>query len=983
MKPSAKKLIEVSIPLKEINEACAREKSIRHGHPSTLHLWWARRPLAAARSVIFCQIVDDPSAYVEELMDSPLRQQVEREMEQNAEMGGDTSQSLEELLVETERERLHELVRQLVIWENSTDEALLKRAHAEIVKSWQRHCRREGLPEDSPLPAFHDPFAGGGALPLEAQRLGLESYATDLNPVAVTINKAMIEIPPKFAGLPPINPKAAEEHSTAQVWKGAAGLAEDVRHYGEWMREQAQQRIGHLYPPVEITEEMVEQRPDLKPYAGQELTVIAWLWARTVKSPNPAYQDVDVPLVSNFLISTKKGKEAYVEPVIENGNYRFEVRSGKHPDPDEGKKGTKEGRGGNFKCIMSGAPIPVTEIRKQGLEGTFGQKMMAIVCEGQRGRVYLTPRSCDESVALGCEPIWKPTTKINHNPRDIRTQLYGLNEYGDLFTDRQLVGLGTFSDLVAEARQQILADLEANPDHPIHDSSRTTAPLAQNGNATQAYAEAVSVYLTLVSSKCSDYWSSICSWHSSGEKMRNTFGRQAIPMVWDYAEVNPFCSSSGNWTAMQDWTTKALKTTPAKIPGGALQADAATQSVSESKFISTDPPYYDNIGYADLSDFFYVWMRKNLGELYPELYGTMAVPKAEELVATPYRHGGRKEAEEFFMNGMTHAVGNMANLSIADFPVTIYYAFKQAEIKEEGTSSTGWVTFLEAVIQSGFGITGTWPMRTELANRMIGSGTNALASSIVLVCRKREQNAPLATRREFVQALHREMPIALAELQQAAIAPVDVPQATIGPGMAIYTRYSRVVESDGSTLSIRTALQLINEAVDEFLSEQESEMDAWTRFAVTWFSQHAFKAGPFGEAQSIATARAITVDGVAGAGIIESGGGKVRIYKPAELPTDWDPATDDRLTVWEITHHLIRKLADSGEDSAAAVIKQVGSALAEDARKLAYRLYQICETNRWADHAQPYNELVTLFPRLKERSLEVEATPILKQDDLI
>ncbi|RMG34311.1 MAG: DUF1156 domain-containing protein, partial [Gammaproteobacteria bacterium] len=767
-----KKLIEVALPLDDINAAAAREKSIRHGHPSTLHLWWARRPLAAARAVIFAQMVNDPGY--------------------QREIGYGVNKKEAEL----RREKLFDIIRELVKWENTNNEEVLERAREAIRQSWRETCHLNRnhphaaeLFNPEKLPAFHDPFAGGGALPLEAQRLGLEAYASDLNPVAVMINKAMIEIPPKFAGQKPVGPPTPDDKQAklTEDWSGAKGLAEDVRRYGHWMREEAFKRIGHLYPKVKITPEMVTERSDLKPYEGQELTVIAWLWARTVKSPNPAFSHAEVPLVSSFVLSSKKGKEAWVQPVVEGDRYRFEVKVGK--PPAEAKNGTKaSGRGANFNCLISGSPIDGKYIKAEGQAGRMGQRLMAVVAEGNRGRVYLAPTSTMESAARKAEPTWKPAGDVPARLTGGTCVPYGLKEWGDLFTPRQLVALTTFSDLVQEARAKVIEDAKAAG---MADDGRG---LAQGGTGATAYGDAVAVYLGFVSDKVADYWSSICSWHSSGEKMRNTFGRQAIPMVWDYAEANPFCSSSGNWIAMVDWTWKALAQTPASASGKALQSDAAAQTISLQKLISTDPPYYDNIGYADLSDFFYVWMRRSLRRIYPELFATMAVPKAEELVATPYRHGGKEQAEVFFMDGMTRAIHNLAAQAHPAFPVTIYYAFKQSETKEGGTTSTGWETFLEAVIRAGFSIDGTWPMRTELGNRMIGSGTNALASSIVLVCNKRPAEAETVSRRDFQRRLREEMPEALetmigGESGTTPIAPVDLAQAAIGPGMAIFSKY--------------------------------------------------------------------------------------------------------------------------------------------------------------------------------------------------
>ncbi|GEM82441.1 DUF1156 domain-containing protein [Meiothermus hypogaeus] len=935
-----KKLIEVALPLEAINQASAREKSIRHGHPSTLHLWWARRPLAAARAVIFAQMVDDPASVPEEFP-TPEAQ-------------------------EAERQRLFRLMKQLVQWENTTNVTVLQAARDEIWKSWRRTChdnarhpRAAELFNPDKLPAFHDPFAGGGSLPLEAQRLGLEAYASDLNPVAVLINKAMIEIPPRFAGQPPVNPEARKDKNLfGREWKGAQGLAEDVRYYGQWMRDEAEKRIGHLYPKIEVTPDMAADRADLKPLVGQKLTVIAWLWARTVKSPNPAFAHVDVPLASTFMLSTKPGKEAYVEPVIENGGYRFTVKVGKPEDPEAAKNGTSAGKRAAFKCLMSGAPIPYDYIRSEGQAGRMGARLMAIVAEGERGRVYLPPTPEHEAIAQEAKPTWKPEVALPANPRDFKTPLYGLTTYGDLFTPRQLVALTTFSDLVGEAMERVRRDALAAG---LPDDGK---PLRDGGTGTQAYAEAVGVYLALGVDRLADRSSTICGWDTGFTKIRNTFGRQAILMTWDYAEGNPFSDSTGNFSALLEWVEKFLLEAPARPCGSSLQQDASSQSISADKLVSTDPPYYDNIGYADLSDFFYVWLRRSLRPVFPELFATLAVPKAEELVATPYRHGSTEKAEKFFLDGMTQAMHRLAEQAHPAFPVTIYYAFKQSETESaEGTSSTGWETFLDAVIRAGFAISGTWPMRTELSNRMIGSGTNALASSIVLVCRKRPADAPTATRREFVQALKAELPAALAELQKANIAPVDLAQAAIGPGMAVYTRYARVLDAEGKPVAVREALALINATLDEALAEQEGDFDADTRWALAWFEQHGFAEGEYGVAETLSKAKNTSVAGLAEAGLLESKRGKVRLFRPDELPTDWDPERDRRLTAWEVVHHLIRTLEASGESGAATLVGKLG-ANAETARELAYRLYTMCERKKRAAEALSYNALVQSWPEI-------------------
>ncbi len=939
-----KKLIEVALPLDAINVASAREKSIRHGHPSTLHLWWARRPLAAARAVIFSQMVDDPSAVPEEFPNEEAQ--------------------------ETERQRLFRIIEDLVLWENTTNEEVLNKARLEIRRSWKRACEdnkthpeAETLFNPVRLPAFHDPFAGGGALPLEAQRLGLEAYASDLNPVAVLINKAMIEIPPKFSGWEPANPEWQQKSASEKLgkkWKGAEGLAEDVRYYGKWMRDQAEKRIGHLYPRIRITSEMVLERPDLKPYEGQKLTVIAWLWARTVKSPNPAFTQVDVPLVSNFMLSTKGGKEAYIEPIIENDGFRFNVKVGRPKDATVVKSGTKLSRGANFQCLMSGTPIDANYIRSEAQAARMGSRMMAIVAEGVRGRVYLAPTVDQEALARTAEPTWKPDLKVTTPCHDVdRLPMYGMPTWGDAFTPRQLVALATFSDLVREAGGLVKQDAQC------FGFSADTKMLRTGGTGANAYSDAVMVYLGMSVSKTSNRSSSIVTFKTGVQCPGDTFGRQAIPMSWDYAESNVVSGPSGSFHSMVNNTAAGLQSNGAleNAFGEVNQKDASTQVVSKNKVVSTDPPYYDNIGYAELSDFFYVWLRHSLKPVFPELFATLAVPKAEELVAMAYRHGSKEKAENFFLDGMTRSMHQIANHAHPSYPVTIYYAFKQTETKnDEGTASTGWETFIDAVIRAGFAVSGTWPVRTERENRKINQGTNALASSIILVCRKREIEAPMATRKEFRDVLKAELPAGIKELQASNIAPVDLAQAAIGPGMEIFTRFSKILDASGETLKVRDALVLINEILDEILAEQEGDFGPDTRWALAWYDQVGFKEGEFGLAEILSTAKNTSVAGLVEAGFLSSQRGKVRLLLPEELPVDWDPLLDNRLTEWEIVHHLIRLLAIS-EAGAAAIIAKLGS-VAESARELAYRLYSLAERKKRSQEALQYNMLVQSWPEL-------------------
>ena len=947
-----RKLIEVALPLDAINKASAREKSIRHGHPSTLHLWWARRPLAAARAVIFAQMVDDPSANPD-LFPTEAAQ-------------------------EKERQRLFKIIEDLVLWENTTNETVLQKARDEIWQSWRRTCaenadhpRADELFNRHKLPAFHDPFAGGGSLPLEAQRLGLEAHASDLNPVAVLINKAMIEIPPKFAGWAPVHPDyqtsppgggaAKQRRGPAgkppqslrdsspkggalggRAWRGAEGLAEDVRYYGQWMRDEAERRIGHLYPKLLVTEEMAADRPDLEPYVGRELTVIAWLWARTVKSPNPAFADIDVPLASTFILSKKKGKEAWVEPIIEEGGYRFEVRSG--VPPESAKKGTKQGRGASFRCILSGSVLNDPYIKGESMAGRMGDQLMAIVAEGDRGRVYLSPSDEQDVVARSAQPAWRPDQAMNRDTTNLVSgRGYGFFTWADLFTDRQLVALTTFSDLVSEAREEVRRDA-------------VEAGLSESQSI--AYADLTKIFLALCVSKSADSSCTISRWQNTGDKVAGVFSRQAIPMLWEYAEVNFFSTSTQHWMGQVKWVMEVLQLLPAESPAGiAYQADAADPQTRSPRIYSTDPPYYDNIGYADLSDFFYVWLRKSLRDDMPELFNTLAAPKYEELVATPYRHGSKQAAEEFFLAGMSNALSHLAKTQLESFPLTIFYAFKQSEASEGGLTSTGWETFLDASMRSGLSIAGTWPIRTERAARALAIGTNALASSIILVCRPRPADALSATRREFQDRLGSEFPEALRLLQLSNIAPVDLAQASIGPGMRIFTEYREVLNADGSAMTVREALALINATLDEVLAEQEGEFEPDTRWALTWFEQHGFDEGEFGDAEQLSKAKNTSPDGLVQAGVIAARRGKVSLYRPSELDPEWDPQTDRRPTVWEMTHHLIRLLESEGEPAAAELAASLG-AQAETARDLAYRLYVLSDRKKRAEDARQYNGLV-------------------------
>lgn len=911
----AKKLIEVALPLEAINAESAREKSIRHGHPSTLHLWWARRPLAAARAVIWSSLVDDPSEHPE---------QFPTEEAQNK-----------------ERQRLFAILEKLVKWENSNNPEILDAAKAEIMRSTGNNP-----------PPLLDPFAGGGSIPLEAQRLGLEAHAHDLNPVAVMINKAMIEIPPKFAGQAPVNPESRAPIDGSSGWTGAKGLAEDVRYYGEWMKQQAFQKIGHLYSKVKVPASQ----------GGGEATVIAWIWARTVKCPNPAC-GCEMPLVRSFVLSKRRGKEAWVEPIFENGKTSYRVHHQGKPKIE----GTVNRKGAV--CACCGTPVEFPYIREQGKSGKIGSNLCAVVAEGINERIYL-PADLDQLLAAQVgKPEECPDAVLPHNPRDFKTPNYGMTYFSDLFTNRQLTALTTFSELVSEAQK--LAEADAITAGLPNDH----IALSEGGTGARAYGEAVGLYLSFSIDRLADRSSSICSWDSGYVKIRNTFGRQAIPMTWDYAEGNPFSSSTGSFSSTVDWIYKCLLEFPTSRQGIAKQFDAQSDCGLRNIMVSTDPPYYDNIGYADLSDFFYVWMRQALKQTYPNLFRTMLVPKAEELVATPYRFDGSVEkARDFFEDGMLHTCQQIYQYAREDIPVTIYYAYKQSDTDTGGsetkTASTGWETMLSAVIQAGFAITGTWPMRTEMSNRSIASGTNALASSIVLVCRKRPEDAPMVTRRSFIAELKRELRPALQKLQRSNIAPVDLAQSAIGPGMGVYSKYSKVLESDGTPMTVRSALQIINQELDVYFNEQDGELDQNSRFCVDLYMQNAFNDMRFGEADTLARAKNTSVAALAAKGVLFAQKGSVHLLTREELPEKVDEREE---TIWLLCQQLTHAMATGGIEACAQIVVNMLGSNAERAKDLAYRLYTVAERKGWAQEAYAYNALVIAWPEIQSRAAELQA----------
>jgi putative DNA methylase len=890
-----KKLIEVALPLQAINEGSKpeTENPFLKGHPRAVHNWWARTPLSVSRAILFAQLIDDP---------------------------GDGLPPEEARIA---REGILKLVADLATWEATTDGKLLKRARELIRKQF-----------NGEMPEFWDMFGGRASIPLEAQRLGLKVTSSDLNPVAVTIQRALLEYPARFRGRPPVHPQQHAQLIKEQ-WQGANGLAEDVHWYGEWVRQEAAKRLNDVYPK-----------------GAKGRSVSAWLWVRAVQCPNPGCAG-RTPLVGSFVLS-KKGECVHVAPEVNlsTKTVDFTVRRG-----GEAHKGTSSRSGAV--CLFCKTPINKKQLRATCMEHGIEIFPFAMVLEGNTQDRFL-PFGDRSALDLPVPDVTFLQNPMTNDRRWFSPPLYGMPNFADLFTPRQLRALSVLCDTITQARQKIASDSKGDTE----------------------YADAVTVYLACALSRLTDYQNSLCTWNPTNENVAHLFQRQAIPIVWDFAEANPI-NGKLSYAVAADWVAGALACSPLEAnPARVLQFDArkSPPHFGSPPVVSTDPPYYDNIGYADLADFFYVWLRPMLKDIDAKTFSTLLTPKDPELIASPHRHNGSAgAAEKHFRDGFLQTFGNTRDMSRHDIPLTVYYAFKQEEDHDEDDmqrASTGWETMLEGLIDAGFRITGTWPVRTTKKARAVAIGTNALASAIVLVARQRPKSAPKATRRDFLAALKKEMAPALSALTQANIAPVDLAQASIGPGMAIYSRYSSVIESDGSLMSVRTALALINQIKEEVIGEPVEDYDPETRWAVAWFDQNGFAEGEYGVAEVLATAQAVAIGGLRDAGLVQAKGGKVRLLRPEEMPKDWDPAKDKRLTVWEMTHHLLRLYyCEKAGDHTTANLRQKLGSRGDVARDLAYRLFSISERRNRSQDALGYNALVLGWPELSRLS---RATPVVR-----
>lgn len=934
-----KKLIEVAIPLQAINEASGREKSIRHGHPSTLHLWWARRPLAAARAVLWASLVDDPSAHPDRF---PTDEAQARE-----------------------RSRLFKICEELVKWENSNDPHVLDAARREIENSMG----------SEPI-EFLDPFAGGGSIPLEAQRLGLIAHAHDLNPVAVLINKAMIEIPPRFAGKPSVHPctktKKAKQNAQLPLKQlnnclggGCSGLADDIRYYGEWMKREANQKIGKFYPKVRITQKIGDTSIE------KDANVIAWIWARTVTCPNPACR-CKMPLVHSFVLSRKKGEEIHIAPIVgDDKAIRYEIRNGL--PPSDTPEGTVDRSGAH--CCVCHTPVDFQYIRDYGKKHGLGAQLIAIVADSEPRRCYL--EASDEynnciNIDIDSSEL---DIKLPNNPRDFKTPNYGMARFSDLFTPRQLLALTTFSDLIGEVVDRVRQDAR---DAGMHDDEK---PLAEGGDGALAYAQAIATYLAFAVDKGANLWSTICGWRSDNNVIRETFARQAIPMSWDYAEANPFSNSSGGLSLFVDKVADFISECSSySVKSQARQFDAQSDCGLRQVVVSSDPPYYDNIGYADLSDYFYVWLRRSLKDVYPKIFRTVQVPKDEELIASPYRHQNDKDrAKDFFESGMSAACRQIYAYARDDVPVTIYYAFKQRDAASSdgdssipgATSSSGWETMLSSIVNAGFQITGTWPIRTEGKTRMLAQGTNALSSSIVLVCRKRPATAPTATRREFLRDLDKHLSQAIKALQESHLDPVDMAQSSIGPGMAIYSRYAKIVDQQNRPVTVRAALQLINARLDAYLNDGSS-YDKATQCCVEIYKQHAFDPVVYGDIDVLTRAKNTSVDALVALGVAHSARGQVALVKREDIYAAYKAnnalTIEQKSCAWIGCQLLAQALAQDGIVDAARIYRMFSLDDAATIHELAYQLYHNADLKNCAKEAHVFNVVVAEWEQIQQRA---------------
>ena len=907
-----KKLIEVALPLEDINRESVKQKTGRPktGYPTTLHKYWAQRSVATARAAIWSSLVDDPSSHPEKFPTADLQKK--------------------------ERLRRFDILRKLILWESTADASLW----AEARKIAEEDC-------GGSLPPFIDPFAGSGAIPLEALRLGMSAHASDLNPLAVTIQHMLVEWPQKFANKPAVHRRNKGGLSASTAF---GNLAADVLAYGEDINEKLRGRIGEFYPPVTDS-------------FGKEIEPGVFMWARTVPCPNPAC-GVLTPLVKDWKLSTRSG--AHIRPVIDRAakTINFAVQhDGVVPEPSfNGRKGGA--------CLMCEAPIDFVWIRKQGVAGLINHRLMAIAAGDDYSWAFYQPTSEHESVALTVpDSTWVPRGDIPNNTRDFRTQLYGMATWASLFTPRQMLALTTLQDIIRETE----ADIDSDAVAAGYVSGGE--PLSRGGTGAHAYAQLVRAYIHLTASNLTEWNCSVTRWSPNGPQLSSLFARQAVIMNWNYAEGSLFGKGGANFLQKLRRTVEVIDRTPTTTTGTARQADATRMVWDHDKapLVVTDPPYYDNISYSELADFFYVWLRESMRDIDPETFATISSPKSEELIMAKNRHGGDEEkAKQFFEDGLTQALHHLRSISDPDLPLSIYYAYNDTDESEDGEGnkeigSSGWETILQSIVDAGLQIVMTYPLRSEAVGRAISTNASALAACILLVCRPRSDKAPVGTRGDFTLGLQGELSQAIERLKDGDLGALDLSQAAIGPGMAVFTRYSKVLESDGRKMTMRTALDLINKSVSEVAGKGDAMFDQQTRWCVRWFEEKGLSEGLYGDAQMLANANGLNIPELERFGVISSKGGKVQLLVGDRLPTDWDPRLDSRISSWEVLHHLIACLLPKGnplsranggsEKEALALASALSPLLVEQAKELSYRMFDICRVRGWNQEALAYNAI--------------------------
>jgi putative DNA methylase len=819
-----------------------------------------------------------------------------------------------------EREALWSLIEELV--------ASGPEPPAESVLARAKNAIRTSVGHDVPL--VLDPFCGGGSTLVEALRLGLPARGSDLNPVPTLISRALVTLLPTVSGQGPFS----ESHGqVAMSGDGRAGFVTDVLAYAEGVRESAQRALAANYP----------QSP-----AGN--TVYAWLWARTALCSNPACGKRTV-LATSWWLSKRKGERAWLLPATTRDSDEVEFRietAGDGPVPPP-----KTGRGATFSCLHCAASIGEEHLAREGEHGRLAVRLLALACiDGEKKRTFELP---DETQTLAAYGVQEDPALRDLNVSDGGgRQRFGCDTYADIFLPRQALALDTFARAVDGVRDRVIGD-------------------GADGN----YADTVATFLGLCVGRLAHANSSQCRWNVAATgfipKIEPAFGRHDLPMSWDFAESNPFAGSVGDWNQVVKTALRAVRLAPLTGSAATGLADAR-RAIPESErgqvLVATDPPYFGHIDYSELSDYFYIWLRRALRRVHPDLFSVLVPPRRDELVALPSRHDGSSAgAYNYFVSGFTEVFRNLCQGQDERFPMLIVYAHREGE---RGTA--GWEAMLEAVLAAGLMVVGTLPLHATRNQRMTGLGTNALATYVVMVCRPRPDDAARITRQDLVRLLRAELVDAVSEFQAASIAPVDLAQAVIGPGMQIYSRHGAVLETDGSRVNVGAALSVINRTLAEIIDEQEADLDAPSRWAVTWYEQHGLESASFGEADQLARAKGTSADELVRAGIVDSGGNKVALIPRDEMPDEWSPATDAIPTAWEAVQHLVVALSVGGEQQAAATYRTLGQ-LADPARELAYRLFRVAEGAGLSDEALAYNGLVTSWSEIARLAASIPDAP--------